>query len=96
MSEAIASETAVLATNIGGIREQVAEGETGILIPPRDADALREQLIAMVTDHNTLDEMGTAGLDRLQEKGWTWERHAQQLYDIHRRIIETDDHSTGR
>jgi glycosyltransferase involved in cell wall biosynthesis len=93
--EAMASETAVLATDIGGIREQVIEEETGILIRPRDADALREQLTAIAPDHNTLEEMGKAGLNLLQENGWTWERHAHRLYDIHRRIIETDDHSTA-
>ncbi|MBO4248891.1 glycosyltransferase family 4 protein [Halomicrobium sp. IBSBa] len=93
--EAMASETAVFASDIGGIREQVANGTTGTLIPPGDPETLRERLTAMVSDRDSLAEMGKAGLDRLQENGWTWKRHAEQLYDIHRSIIETDDHSTS-
>lgn len=48
--EAQAAGVPVVATPVGGIRETVVEGETGWLVPPRDAEALAAR-IAWVLDH---------------------------------------------
>jgi glycosyltransferase involved in cell wall biosynthesis len=63
--EAMASETAVLASSVGGIPEQVADGETGVLVPPRDRAALE----SLLTDPDRLVRMGEHGLARLVERG---------------------------
>lgn len=86
--EAMASETAVLGTTVGGIPEQVADGETGVLIPPRDVDALRTALGSLACDRDRLRRMGEAGRDRLRERGWTWIDHADQVRSIHRTAID--------
>ncbi|WP_135854119.1 glycosyltransferase family 4 protein [Halorussus salinus] len=85
--EAMASETAVLGSTAGGIPEQVADGETGLLVPPGDADALERALAELVGDRNRLRRMGERGHRRLLEEGWTWEQHAEQLRQVHREAI---------
>jgi len=86
--EAMASETAVLATAVGGVPEQVVDGETGRLIPPRDADALEASLATLCTDRNRLRQMGQRGLERLVSKGWTWSAHGERLRHHHQTVLE--------
>lgn len=46
--EAMARETPVVATDLGGTREQVVNGETGYLVPPRDITAIAEAVLALL------------------------------------------------
>lgn len=85
--EAMASETAVLASHVDGIPEQVVDGETGVLIPPADTDALVEALESLVGDHKLLERMGTAGYERLLDSGWTWTDHASRVQELHREAL---------
>lgn len=86
--EAMASRTAVLSTDIGGVSEQVIDGETGLLVPPGDADALNRSLRELLSAPATLTEMGESGYRRLIKKGWTWRNHARTVSAIHRNAIE--------
>lgn len=85
--EAMASKTGVLASNVGGIPEQVTDGETGKLIPPKDVSALRIELQELCTDRARLQEMGKVGYRTLLEEGWTWEGHAERVERIHREYL---------
>jgi len=85
--EAMAAKTPVVASNVGGIPEMVVDGETGVLVPPHDPDQLRRVLDELLDDPERLRAMGEAGHRRLLEQGWTWERHAQRLNEIHRAVL---------
>jgi glycosyltransferase involved in cell wall biosynthesis len=86
--EAMAAETPVLASTVGGIPEMVVDGETGTLIAPHDADRLAEALDYLLDDPERLREMGRAGLQRLLDNEWTWTRHGERLNEIHRSVID--------
>jgi glycosyltransferase involved in cell wall biosynthesis len=86
--EAMASETAVVGSAVSGIPEQVADGETGILIPPRDAPALANALNRLIRDPELRTRMGEKGRDRLVANDWTWEAHGKRLHRIHETVIE--------
>ena len=47
----------VVVTNVGGLSEMVENGKTGLLIPPRDVDALADAIISLLEDRKKLDEM---------------------------------------
>lgn len=81
--EAMASETAVLGSNAGGIPEQVEDGRTGVLLPPGDPEALAGALDELVSDPSRLRRMGRRGHERLVEQGWTWDQHAERLRELH-------------
>lgn len=62
-TEAMAAGTPLVATRAGGLAEVVEDGVEGILIPPRDADALRDALIRLANDPDLRRTMGQAGME---------------------------------
>jgi len=65
--DAMACARAVVATRTGGIPEVVADGETGLLVPPRDHHALADAIIRLLGDRAARETMGRAGLARVRE-----------------------------
>jgi alpha-maltose-1-phosphate synthase len=69
--EAMACATAVVASRTGGIPEVVADGETGLLVPPDDPGQLAEALNTVLRDPDRAQAMGQAGRKRaVAEFGW--------------------------
>ena len=63
--EAMAFGLPVVATNIGGLPEVVQDGVTGILVPPKDPDALAEAVIRLLRDPELRRRLGNAGRERV-------------------------------
>jgi glycosyltransferase involved in cell wall biosynthesis len=61
LREALAVETAVVATALEGNPELVIDGETGLLVPPRDLDALARALLRMLEDGELRRRTARAG-----------------------------------
>jgi glycosyltransferase involved in cell wall biosynthesis len=62
--EAAAAGKAAIVSAIGGLKDVVADGETGILVPPGDREALREALQRLCEDPETRERMGEAARAR--------------------------------
>jgi len=75
--EAMACETAVVASRVGGIPEVVAGGETGLLVPPDDPASLADAMNMLVRDPERAAEMGWAGRERAVAE-FSWESVAAQ------------------
>src|SRR5581483_5398797 len=71
--EAMACETAVVASRVGGIPEVVVDGETGVLVEPGDAPALAAALRALLDDPDRAARLGRAGRARVEAR-FSWER----------------------
>jgi glycosyltransferase involved in cell wall biosynthesis len=62
--EAMAGETPVIASSIGGIPEIIVDGESGMLVPPGDARALRAAMQQLLQDTELRQKMGQAAKRR--------------------------------
>jgi len=62
--EAMACGAAVVASRVGGIPEVVADGRTGLLVPPGDPAALADAINALVRDPALAAKMGRRGRER--------------------------------
>ena len=60
--DAMACGRPVVATTAGGIPEVVRDGETGILVPPRDHEAMADAIVKLLKDEPLRRRMGAAGL----------------------------------
>jgi glycosyltransferase involved in cell wall biosynthesis len=69
--EAMAHGRPVVATSVGGLRDIVVAEETGIVVPPRDPEALRRALQRLLADHDLRLRLGAAGRRRAQER-FSW------------------------
>jgi glycosyltransferase involved in cell wall biosynthesis len=70
--EAMAAGIPVVASNVGGVAELVVDGETGVLVPPGDVEALGAALRRLVVDRQLRRRLGAAGRAR-----------AEALFDLH-------------
>jgi glycosyltransferase involved in cell wall biosynthesis len=66
--EAMAQGKPVVATAVGGTPEAVVHGETGLLVPAGDADALADALDALLRDPERARRMGEAGRTRVERE----------------------------
>jgi glycosyltransferase involved in cell wall biosynthesis len=69
--EAMAHGRPVVATDVGGLRDLVVDGKTGILVPPGDAAALRTALQRLLGDPDLRRRLGAAGRERARER-FSW------------------------
>ncbi len=58
----------VIATRIGGLPDMVDHDKTGLLVPPRDADALADAIIQLLRAPEKRSAMGQAGKAKLQHE----------------------------
>ncbi len=65
MLEAMAQRLPIVASRVSAIPEVVIDGETGLLVPPRDVDALASALDALLTDPDRRTAYGAAAHARL-------------------------------
>jgi starch synthase len=69
--EAMACGTAVVGSRTGGIPEVVADGQTGLLVPPGEPEPLADALNALIREPDRATAMGQAGRKRVvAEFGW--------------------------
>ena len=85
--EAMACGLPVVATRVGGIPEYVADGETGLLVPPRDPGALAEAIASLIVDPAKRAAFGRAGRQRV-EAHFTAERMVAETARLYRQLLE--------
>jgi glycosyltransferase involved in cell wall biosynthesis len=66
--EAMAAGRPVVASAVGPIPEIVVEGETGLLVPPGDSDALARAVVRLLRDPRLAARLGRAGRARVEAK----------------------------
>jgi phosphatidylinositol alpha-mannosyltransferase len=82
--EAMAASRPVVASNIGGFAGVMTHGVEGLLVPPKDNDALAVALLQLVDDANLRATMGAAGRERAQH--FSWERVSQRVLSYYERL----------
>lgn len=84
--EAMACSRPVISSRLDtGITYSNLDGKTGLVVPPRNAPALRDAINCLLNDHDLNAEMGRRGRLRV-EKEFTKEKMADRTYDMYRAL----------
>jgi glycosyltransferase involved in cell wall biosynthesis len=85
--EAMAAARPVVASDTGGLRELVADGETGLLVAPEDSISLARTISQLASQRERMRAMGANGRARV-EKYFTMEKMAQQNESYYFELLE--------
>jgi len=90
--EAMACGTPVIGSNVGGIKFSVADGHTGLLVPPKDPEALAVKIGSLLRSPARLKDMGSNAIRRIN-KLFTWQLVAQDMSTVYEKILAADTSS---
>ncbi|HZQ38043.1 MAG TPA: glycosyltransferase, partial [Dehalococcoidia bacterium] len=82
---AMAAGRPVIASNIGGLPDVVAHGETGLLVPPGDVAALAAAMRRLLADASLRERMGAAAAWRAA--GFRADRVVARIEQTYRRLL---------
>jgi glycosyltransferase involved in cell wall biosynthesis len=83
--EAMACGLPVVATDVGGVRQFVSDGDGGVLVPPRDAAALAAGIERFLASPAAARAAGLRNRARVVQE-FSWRVSAERLLEVYRRI----------
>lgn len=92
--EAQACGKPVVGTSVGGIPCALKDGETGLLVPPKNPERLAEAIIKILKDDTFSQQLGRAGHNWVTQE-LTWEKNAEKTFHIFQETIESHRSDTA-
>jgi glycosyltransferase involved in cell wall biosynthesis len=86
--ESMAVGLPVVATTVGGNPEVVEEGTTGLLVPPREPEALARAISLLLANPETARRFGAAGRQRVA-RHFSLERMTRDTEELYSQLLET-------
>lgn len=93
--EAMACGRPLVGTNVGGIPYLIDDGETGLIVEPRDPAGLAGALVRVLTDDAVRREMGFLARKKAVEQ-FSWVRVAGTVQGIYKKILGVGNCGEGR
>lgn len=84
--EALGAARAVIATRVGGLADLIADGASGLLVPPADAGALAAAIAKLRDDAALRAKLAAAGPARV-DAGYRPEQYVQRHLELYRRVL---------
>ena len=93
--EYMAADLPVVATDVGGAREAISEGETGYTVSSGDDEKMAERVIELLNDPKRAREMGERGKLIAAEK-FSCDRHLQNTLELYDELLSTQKPAQSR
>ncbi|MCL4408927.1 MAG: glycosyltransferase [Gammaproteobacteria bacterium] len=84
--EAMEAAKPVIATTVGGVDEEIIDGETGLLVPPADSEALAGAIRRLLADHALCRKLANAGRNRVRSV-FSVQAMMQQLTQLYESLL---------
>jgi len=87
VAEGMWKARAVIGSRVGGIQDQITDGETGVLVEPRDLGAFAKSAAALLRDEDRARELGHAAMERVRDE-FLGSRSLGQYLQLFQRLID--------
>jgi len=85
--EAQAGGLPVISTDVGGVKDIVANEKTGFIVPVNDLELYAEKLKKLITDQKLREKMSQNGWDHVREQ-FHYTRLVKNMEDYYRELLE--------
>lgn len=83
---AYAFKKPVVVTRVGALPEIVDDGKTGLIVPPKDPEALADAIIKLLKDEKLRKEMGEAGYKKLKTD-MSWDKISEIIIEAYKEVL---------
>ncbi len=87
--EAEACGIPVVASNVGGLPEVVVDGETGLIVPPKNAKATADALERLIIDSDLRKQMGLNARKLIEER-YDWNKSISKMISLYNSVIKSN------
>jgi glycosyltransferase involved in cell wall biosynthesis len=87
--EALSNRKPVVASNVGGIVDVIKDGETGLLVPEQDPEAIAKAVLRLLENPEYAEQLGEQGCAYAMDY-FNWDRIIDRYEDIYRRCVLSD------
>ena len=84
--EYMAAARPVVATDVGGTREAITDGETGYLVPPGDDQSMAQRIVSLLCHPGRAAEMGQLGRVTVEQK-FSCEAQLERTLNLYNRLL---------
>jgi trehalose synthase len=96
VAEAMWKRRPVVASRIGGIRDQIEDGRSGVLLPdPRDLEQTGAAIAGLLADSDRSLQIGLAAQGRVQQQ-FLGPHHLGRYFEVIQRVVSQRDHAPAR
>ena len=67
-------------TDIGGVKEAVKDGETGVLLDPQKSEEIRQVIYRIALDRKLWDKLASAG--QVWAKNFDWTKQMEKIKEV--------------
>lgn len=87
INQAMASECAIVASNVSGIPEQIQNGYNGFLVEVKNIEMLSEKIDYLLRNETEMIKMGKNGRKKIIEDHLSWEGYAKRVNNIYQELL---------
>lgn len=87
--EALTNRKPVVASEVGGIVDMIKDGETGLLVPEKNPEAIADAVLRLLNEPELAQRLGEQGLEHAR-RYFDWVRIMDQYDEIYRKCVVSD------
>lgn len=80
-----------IVTDVGSMPEMVDDGETGLVVPPGDAEALSAAIVSLLNEPHLRESMAAKAYQKASSGDLTWASVATKTEDVYRQLTKAEE-----